>query len=175
MWSIPDGTKSKFNGREVNHVRRHCNLDTEGRVQPVGMPMNRYERTLVLLLRLDGIIMLAALLPSMMPLAWMQATHRYLGMGELPDGPIIGYLTRSLSLMYAMHGAILLFLSLDVRRFLPVVKYVAVLTILFGLWLIGLDVFVGMPSFWTASEGPSLFILYCVVVWLTGRVQTERK
>jgi hypothetical protein len=51
-------------------------------------PMNRYERTLLLLRRLDGIIMLAALLASMMPLAWMKDIHRYLGMGELPEGPI---------------------------------------------------------------------------------------
>jgi hypothetical protein len=55
------------------------------------------------------------------------------------------------------------------------VKFVAVLTILFGLWLIALDVVVGMPSFWVISEGPSLFILYCVVFWLAGRVPTERK
>ena len=96
-------------------------------------------------------------------------------MGELPDAPIIGYLTRSLSLMYAMHGAVLLFLSGDVRRFLPVVKFVAALTILLGLWLIALDVVVGMPWFWTVCEGPSLFILCCLVLWLTGRVQTEGK
>jgi hypothetical protein len=137
--------------------------------------MNRNERTLVLLLRLDGIIMLAALLPSMMPLAWMKEIHRFLGMGELPDGPIIGYLTRSLSLMYAIHGAVLLFLSWDVHRFLPIVKVVAVLTILFGLWLIALDVVAGMPVFWIVCEGPSLFFLYCVVFWLTGRVQAEWK
>ena len=136
-------------------------------------PMNRYEKALVLLLRLDGIIMLAALLPSIMPLAWMKEIHRCLGMGELPDGPIIGYLTRSLSLMYAMHGAVLFFVSLDVRRFLPVVKFVAVLTILFGLWMTALDVVVGMPVFWIAGEGPSLFVLYCVVLWLTGHVQGE--
>ena len=137
--------------------------------------MNRYEKVLVLLLRLDGIVMLAALFPSIMPLAWMKEIHRCLGMGELPDGPIIGYLTRSLALMYAMHGAVLLFLSLDVRRFLPVVKFVAVLTILFGLWLIALDVVVGMPVFWIAAEGPSLFVLYCVVLWLTGHVYAESR
>jgi hypothetical protein len=51
---------------------------------------------------------------------------------QLPDLPITGYLTRSLSLMYAMHGAIVLLLSSDVRRFLPVVKVLAVLTILLG-------------------------------------------
>ena len=137
--------------------------------------MNRYERALVLLLRLDGIIMLSALFPSMMPLAWMQAIHRCLGMGALQDAPIVGYLTRSLSVMYAMHGAVLLFLSLNVRRHLPVVKFVAILTILFGLGMLVLDVVVGMPPFWIACEGPALFLLYCVVLWLTDHVQDGRK
>ena len=95
-----------------------------------------------------------------------------LGMGELPDGPIIGYLTRSLAVMYAMHGAVLFFVSFDVRRFLPVVRFMAVLTVLCGPWLIALDVVVGMPVFWIVAEGPSLFILYCVVLWLTGHVLT---
>jgi len=34
----------------------------------------------------------------------------------------MGYLTRSLSAMYALHGALVFLVSLDVRRFLPVVK-----------------------------------------------------
>ncbi|MGO8746577.1 MAG: hypothetical protein ACLQNE_11360 [Thermoguttaceae bacterium] len=71
--------------------------------------MNRYERTLVLLLRLDAILLLMAMIPSMMPFEWMKEIHRCLGLGELPDGPIMGYLTRSLSVMYAMHGAVELF------------------------------------------------------------------
>lgn len=134
-------------------------------------PMNRCEKALVLLLRLDGMVMLVALFPSIMPLTWMKEIHRCLGMGELPDGPIISYLTRSLSIMYAMHGALLFFISWDVRRYLPVVKLVAILTILLGLWLTALDVIVGMPMFWTIFEGPILFLLYCVVLWLTGHVQ----
>ena len=133
--------------------------------------MNRYERILVLLLRFDGLIMLAALLPSMMPFAWMKEIHRCLGMGELDDGPIIGYLTRSLAIMYAMHGALLFFVSWDIRRYLPVVKFVAVLSIFFGLSLTALDVVVGMPMFWTICEGPILVLLYGVVLWLTGHVQ----
>jgi hypothetical protein len=133
--------------------------------------MSRYERILVILLRLDGLIMLSALLPSVMPLAWMKEIHRYLGMGELPDGPIIGYLTRSLAVMYAMHGAVLFFVSWDIRRYLPVVKFLAILSILFGLWLTALDVVEGMPPFWTVCEGPIIFLLYCVVLWLTVHVQ----
>ncbi|MGA2253398.1 MAG: hypothetical protein ABSG53_01950 [Thermoguttaceae bacterium] len=132
--------------------------------------VNRYEKTLVLLLRLDAILLLSALVPSMMPFAWMKEIHRFLGLGELADGPLIGYLTRSLSVLYAMHGAVQVFVSLDVRRFLPVVKFMAVLTFLFGLWMTALDVFVGMPLFWIVCEGPVIFLLGCVVLWLTGRV-----
>jgi hypothetical protein len=28
-----------------------------------------------------------------------------------------------------------------------------------------------MPPFWIACEGPALFLLYCVVLWLTSHVQ----
>ena len=96
---------------------------------------NRYEKTLALLLRLDAILLLTALVPSMMPFAWMQAIHRSLGMGELAGGPLIGYLTRSLSVMYAVHGAVMLFVSLDVRRYFPVVRFIVVLGLLLGLWI----------------------------------------
>ena len=53
------------------------------------LPMNRYEKVLILLLRLDAILLLTALIPLMMPLTWMKEIHRHLGMGELPDGPLI--------------------------------------------------------------------------------------
>jgi len=135
--------------------------------------INRYEKTLVILLRLEAILVLTALIPSMMPFEWMKVIHQYLGMGELPDGPIMGYLTRSLSVMYAMYGAMLMFVSLDVRRFLPVVRLITVLGILFGLWMTALDVTVGMPVFWIASEGPFILVLYGVLFWLTCHVKSE--
>ena len=48
--------------------------------------------------------------------------------------------------MYTMHGAVVFFVSLDVRRYLPVVKCLAVLAATFGTAMIVLDVMVGMPS-----------------------------
>jgi hypothetical protein len=133
--------------------------------------MNRYENTLVVLLRIAGAILLTALIPAVMPFAWMQNIHSRLGMGELQERPIVGYLTRSVSLMYAMHGALVLFVSLDVRRYLPVVKCLAVLAVLFGMGMLVLDFTVRMPSSWTACEGPFIAILGGVMLWLTGRVQ----
>ncbi len=134
--------------------------------------MDRAERTLGLLLRLSAAILLTAIVPAMMPFAWMEAIHRQLGMGELPEGPIMGYLTRSLSAMYAMHGALLFFVSLDVRRFLPVVKCLAVLAVLFGMGMIVLDIVVGMPWPWVVAEGPFVVILGSVLFGLAGRVQS---
>ena len=132
--------------------------------------MNRSEKALVVLLRAAAVLLLTALIPAVMPFAWMQGIHRQLGMGELPQGPIIGYLTRSLSAMYAFHGALVLFVSLDVRRFLPVVKCLAVLCIVFGMGMIVLDVMVGMPMFWILGEGPFIIVLGGVMLWLANGV-----
>jgi hypothetical protein len=129
------------------------------------------EKALVWLLRISAVVPLTALVPAVMPFAWMQDIHRSLGMGELPGGPIVGYLTRSLSAMYAMHGALLCFVSWNVRRFLPLVKCLAVLAVIFGIGMCLLDLLVGMPLPWTVSEGPFIVVLGGVMLWLAGRMQ----
>ena len=128
------------------------------------------ERALVILLRVSGLVLLTALLTAVMPFTWMDEIHRRLGLGELPNMPIMGYLTRSLSAMYALHGALVFFVSLDVRRYLPVVKCVFVLGILFGLGMLVLDQAVGMPRRWAYCEGPSIIILGGILLWLTSWV-----
>jgi hypothetical protein len=135
-----------------------------------GPVMNRYEKALVVLMRAAGVMLLIAVIPAVMPFAWMKDIHRLLGMGELPEGPIMGYLTRSLSAMYAMHGALVFFISLDVRRYRPVVKCLAVLGIIFGLGMLVLDFVVGMPFQWTMHEGPFIVIMGFVMLWLAGYV-----
>ncbi|MFV2068694.1 MAG: hypothetical protein ACC645_17115 [Pirellulales bacterium] len=137
--------------------------------------MSRSERALTWILRISAVLLLAAVFPTVMRFAWMDAIHRHLGMGELPDVPIVSYLTRSLSAMYAMHGALMFFVSLDVRRFLPVVRCLAVLGILFGIGMIVLDVSVGLPLLWIIGEGPFIIVLGGVLLWLAGRVQSEHQ
>ena len=134
--------------------------------------MTRSEKTLVVLLRLGGVLLLTAVIPAVMPFAWMEQIHRQLGMGELPEMPITGYLTRSLSAFYALHGVLVLFVSLDVRRYLPVVNCLAALCIVFGAGMIVLDVQVGMPLPWVLGEGPSIIVLGGVLLWLAGRVRS---
>jgi hypothetical protein len=135
--------------------------------------MNRPEKTLVLLLRISAIVLLTALIPTVMPFSWMIAIHRHLGLGDLPQGPIVGYLTRSLSGLYAIHGALVLFVSLDVRRYLPIVKCFAVLSIVLGAGLLILDVAVGMPRFWIFGEGPFIIVFYGIILWIANQVRED--
>jgi hypothetical protein len=60
------------------------------------------ERLLVVLLRTIAAAGALAIVPTFMPHGWMNACHRWLGLGELPETPIIVYLTRSLSAMYVL-------------------------------------------------------------------------
>jgi len=136
--------------------------------------MSRAERALVLLLRAAGLLTLTALFPAVMPRAWMDAIHRWLGLGALHQAPIVGYLTRSLSAMYALHGALVLFVSTDVRRWMPVIRCLAVLGVLFGAGMIVLDWAVGLPAWWIAGEGPVVIALGVAILWLASQV-TARK
>jgi hypothetical protein len=134
---------------------------------------NLSEKLLVVTLRASAILLISAVIPAVMPFVWMEGVHRQLGMGDLPSEPIVGYLTRSLSAMYAMHGGLVLFVSLDVRRYLPLVKCLALLALLFGMGMIVLDVWVGMPLFWVLGEGPFIILLAVLLLWLARQTGTS--
>ena len=70
--------------------------------------MTTADKVLVVLLRCLGVGSLFALVPVVMPFSWMAATHRWLGLGEMPTGPVVEYLARSLSAFYALFGALCL-------------------------------------------------------------------
>src|SRR5262249_6130926 len=70
--------------------------------------MTKSDKALVILLRIVGVPALFALVAVFMPSSWMAATHRWLGLGEMPTGPVVEYLARSLSAFYAINGRSLL-------------------------------------------------------------------
>ena len=117
--------------------------------------MTRADTVLVILLRYFlGIPGLFALVAVVMPLSWMAATHRWLGLGEMPTGPVVEYLARSLSAFYAIMGALCLVVAADLERYRPLVRFLGVAIALMSLALLGVDLAAGMPWWWTASEGP---------------------
>ena len=111
---------------------------------------------LVWLLRFSAAVLLLAFPAVFLPSDWMAATHRALGMGELPRMPVVDYLARSIAALYGFHGVLVLIVSRDVVRYAPIVRYIAAMDIVFGLTMIGIDLQAGMPAMWTMIEGPSL-------------------
>jgi hypothetical protein len=111
------------------------------------------------MLRMTGGAMLCALVFVFCPFEWMAAIHGRLGLGQLEYTPLMSYLTRTLSAMYAGTGAILLFLSFDVQRYLPLIRFFGLLAVVGGVGVTILDVAIGLPLFWAASEGPLTVVL----------------
>src|SRR3954447_11181013 len=100
--------------------------------------MTKGDKVLVILFRyLLGIGSLFALIPVVMPWSWMAATHRWLGLGEMPTGPIVEYLARCLSAFYALVGAFCLVMASDLERYRPLVRFFGVCLALLGVHLHG--------------------------------------
>ena len=129
-----------------------------------------HERLLVFLLRFGGCIMLTAFGAMLLPVEWMAATHRWLGLGDFPASPLVDYLTRSIAALYGFNGGIRLLVSGDVRRYSVVVAYLAVMDIVLGVLLLAIDWHAGLPLYWTLGEGPPLVLMGAVLLHLLRRV-----
>src|SRR5215510_4233271 len=128
--------------------------------------MTQSDKALVILLRLVGVSALFAVVAVFMPVSWMAATHRWLGLGEMPTGPVVEYLARSLSAIYAVFGALCLVVAADLERYRPLVRFLGVAFALLGLVLLGVDVAAGLPWWWIAFEGPALIGVGALMVFL---------
>jgi hypothetical protein len=107
--------------------------------------MTKGDKVLVILFRyLLGIGSLFALIPVFMPVSWMAATHRWLGLGEMPTGPIVEYLARSLSAFYALVGALCLVMASDLDSYRPLVRFFGMCLALLGIVFTGVDLAAGM-------------------------------
>src|SRR5436189_2903236 len=112
------------------------------------MSMRNAERWLKLLLLLFGLPPVFAFVPFLMPFRWMAAVHDWLGMGALPDKPIVDYLARYASGFSAFYGVLLLLLMTDVRRYAPVITLQAVAILLLSGGAAFFAWRSGMPSWW---------------------------
>lgn len=129
------------------------------------------ERLLVALLRLGAVLTGSAFFAVLMPEQSMAAVHQSLGLGEFPASPLTSYLTRSLSAMYAFHGALLFILATDVQRYRPAIIFLGWTTAIFGVALLGIDLRAPMPLWWTLIEGPSVIGIGLVLVGLARRLE----
>jgi hypothetical protein len=135
--------------------------------------MKQPEAWLRATLLLQAAILACALPAALLPTEWMDAIHQGMGMGQLPRAPLVEYLTRSISLIYAAWAPLLVAFSLDLRRHLPLVRVFGWLTFLGGPAFFALDIAVGMPMAWAVTEGGAIFLFGVAMLGLEAAVRAQ--
>ena len=130
-------------------------------------------KTVVFLLRFLGINGLLALIFLVMPFSWIEQIHNWSGLGDMPDAPIVRYLTRSICLFYALFGSILIMISLDLVRYRRLVWFTGMLFPLIGIILLGVDIIEKLPLSWILSEGPFMIVFGLLFLWLLRIMDRE--
>ena len=132
--------------------------------------MNKHERWLKILLWLFGGPPALAIFPFVMPRSWMSGVHEWLGMGALPDKPIVEYLARYASAMSALYGFLLLLFATDVHRYAAVITLQArMIMVLSAVGLIfGLRA--GMPVWWMMGDVASCWLCCGAMLWLQKKI-----
>jgi hypothetical protein len=128
--------------------------------------MNRYDKLIALILNITGGFILLSIPAIFLPDEWMARIHQYLGLGTMPRGPIVSYLARSLSAMYAILGVFTVCFAWDVRRYAPPIAVWSVVHIVMGGTIFVIDIWSGMPAYWTALEGPPVAAIGPLILWL---------
>jgi len=140
-------------------------------IRPDGASLG--ERLLVWLLRFEAAVLLLAFPTMLLPVSWMAATHRWLGLGEFPATPLVDYLCRSIAALYGFHGVLVWIVSTDVRRYRALVSYLAIMGLLFGVAILAVDLHAGMPWHWALFEGPPIFASAIVIGLLLRSVPSR--
>jgi hypothetical protein len=132
------------------------------------------QRALVWLLRLAGAVEVLAFVAVVMPRSWMEISHSWLGMGQMPDGPLIMFMIRQASYAYGMHGISLWILATDVKRFRPLVILNGISFLLAALVFFLIDYSAGMPIWWTLSDTVACLFFGVSLLWLSLQRNPER-
>jgi hypothetical protein len=114
-------------------------------------------RRLAWLLRGLGAFDSCAAVAVVAPRAWLADAHAWLGLGALPDTPVVNYLMRSASALYALFGVIMVLLSFDVRRYWRLIGFLNWAALVHGAVIVWIGIAAGLPAWWPALEGIGYF------------------
>ena len=118
------------------------------------------------LLRLAGAVEMLAFLSVVMPRSWMETSHAWLGLGEMPGGPIIMFMIRQASYAYGMHGISLWVLASNCERFRPLIILNGISFLLAAPVFCVIDYTAGLPLWWTAFDTFGCAFFGAALLWL---------
>jgi hypothetical protein len=124
---------------------------------------------LVLVLRATAILGLLAFVGAALPESWMKAVYEWGDeLGPWPGGALLLYLARVVSLVYGFIGLLALYLSFDVPRYLPLIRFIAIVSLLFVPVMFVVIWTAGLPTVWLVSEPVGILVI-SVLWYVTSR------
>ena len=124
------------------------------------------------LLRLAGSVEILAFIAVVMPRSWMETAHAWLGLGDMPGGPLIMFMIRQASYTYGMHGISLWVIASNVERFRLLVLLNGIAFLVAGPVFFLIDYTSGMPLWWTLGDTLSCAFFGAALLWLSRNSQT---
>ena len=118
------------------------------------------------LLRAAGAIEILAFIAVAMPRSWMEVSHAWLGLGQMPGGAVIMFMIRQASYTYGMHGISLWILASDQERFRPLLILNGISFLLAAPVFFVIDHTSGMPLWWTVSDALGCGFFGAALLWL---------
>jgi hypothetical protein len=110
----------------------------------------------------------------LLPREAMVATNLWLGLEPLVETPLVLYLARSTSGLYALRGLSYFVAASDPVRYRPLIVFIGATNVAFGLALGAIGVSAGMPAWWTALESPFVIGTGILILVLVRWVPLER-
>jgi hypothetical protein len=136
--------------------------------------MTKAEKSLQWILRLSAAVFAVAIFAVFLPTAWMVKVGEHMKVAPLPtEYPIFQYLARSESLLYALLGGICWIVSMDLRRYRPLVIYLSATGLLYASIMCPIDFIFKMPLRWSTHEGPMVFLFSLLMLWLSFKIQKQ--
>ena len=134
---------------------------------------SRNDRILAGLLRGLGAVDLLAVAVVFLSDEAIDTVIRSAGLDPLPVSPVVGYLIRSTSVLYALHGALLLGMAADVVRYRTLIRLLGWLAMIHGGLLFSIDLQADLPGWWRTVEGPTFALCGLAIVILSGDRVTD--
>ena len=135
--------------------------------------MTPTDRLLTWLIRLNAVVLVLAVLPVFFPTDVIADMHERFGLGAFPRDRLTEYLNRSAAAGYALHGGVILLLAGDVRRYRQLIDRVYLMHLAFALTILGIDLFAGMPVWWTVAEGGTIASVALIVLFVNQRAKVN--
>jgi hypothetical protein len=116
-------------------------------------------RWLVLVLRATAVLFLLAFIGAALPESWMKAVYEWGEHGPWPGGALLVYLARAVCLLYGFLGLVALYLSFDVDRYRPLIRFMAIVSFPFAPVMFGVIWAAGLPTVWAVSEPAGILVM----------------